>query len=88
MTTLSQQFLIRLKLNDLPAYKIAQQAGVNPTTLSRLINGIDRVRFEDPRIVAVGQIMGLAQWECFEQSEPQSPKKSVNPEDEDGGKES
>ncbi len=88
MTTLSRQFLIRLKLNDLPAYKIAQQAGVNPTTLSRLINGIDRVRFEDPRIVAVGQIMGLAQWECFEQSEPQSPKKSVNEEDEDGGKES
>ena len=88
MTTLSRQFLIRLKLNDLPAYKIAQQAGVNPTTLSRLINGIDRVRFEDPRIVAVGQIMGLAQWECFEQSEPHSPKKSVNEEDEDGGKES
>ncbi len=87
MTTLSQQFLIRLKLNDLPAYKIAQQAGVNPTTLSRLINGIDRVKPEDPRIVAVGQIMGLAQWECFEQSEPKSPKKSINQEDEDGGKE-
>lgn len=88
MTTLSQQFLIRLKLNDLPAYKIAQQAGVNPTTLSRLINGIDRVRLDDSRIIAVGEIMGLARWECFEQSEPQSPKKSVKEEDEDGGKES
>ncbi len=88
MTTVSRQFLIKLKLNDLPAYKIAQKAGVNPTTLSRLINGIDRVRPEDPRIIAVGQIMGLAQWECFEQSEPKSPAKSVSEEDEDGGKES
>ncbi len=82
MTTLSQQFLIRLKLNDLPAYKIAQRAGVNPTTLSRLINGIDRVRLEDPRIIAVGEIMGLSESECFERLDP------VKEEDEDGGKES
>ena len=82
MTTLSQQVLIRLKLNDLPAYKIAQRAGVNPTTLSRLINGIDRVRLEDPRIIAVGEIMGLSESECFERVPP------VNEEDADGGKES
>ncbi len=69
MTAVSQQFLIRLKLNQLPAYKIAQRAGVNPTTLSKLINGIDRVRPKDPRIIAVGDIIGLAESECFEQSE-------------------
>jgi len=68
MTTVSQQFLIRLKLNDLPAYKIAQRAGVNPTTLSKLINGIDRVRPKDPRIIAVGEIIGLGESECFERS--------------------
>ncbi len=66
MTAVSQQFLIRLKLNQLPAYKIAQRAGVNPTTLSKLINGIDRVRVQDPRIIAVGEIIGLAESECFE----------------------
>ena len=82
MTTLSQQFLIRLKLNDLPAYKIAQQAGVNPTTLSRLIHGIDQVRPADPRVIAVGEIMGLSESECFERLDP------VKEEDEDGGKES
>ncbi len=69
MTTISQQFLIRLKLNDLPAYKIAQRAGVNPSKLSKLINGIDRVRPRDPRIIAVGEIMGLSESECFEQKE-------------------
>ena len=41
---LSQTFLIRLKLNDQPAYRIAQQAGVNPNTLSRLINGIEPIK--------------------------------------------
>ena len=72
MITVSQQFLIRLKLNDLPAYKIAQRAGVNPTTLSKLINGIDRVRPKDPRIVAVGEIIGLGESECFDRSEGRS----------------
>ncbi len=69
MTTVSQQFIIRLKLNELPAYKLAQRAGVNPSKLSKLINGIDRVRPRDPRIIAVGEIMGLAESECFEQTE-------------------
>jgi len=69
MTTVSQQFLIRLKLNELPAYKLAQRAGVNPSKLSKLINGIDRVRPRDPRIIAVGKVMGLAESECFEGTE-------------------
>ena len=69
MTTVSQQFLIRLKLNDLPAYKIAQRAGVNPSKLSKLINGIDRVRPRDPRIIAVGEVIGLSESECFEPSQ-------------------
>ena len=69
MTAVSQQFLIRLKLNDLPAYKIAQRAGVNPSKLSKLINGIDRVRPRDPRIIAVGEVIGLSESECFEPSQ-------------------
>ncbi len=78
MTTISQQFLIRLKLNELPAYKIAQRAGVNPSTLSRLIHGIDKVRPSDPRIIAVGKVMGLSQSACFRKSAPgsSSPGKS------------
>ncbi len=64
--TLSRQFLIRLKLHELPAYKIAQRAGVNANTLSRLINGIDPVKPQDERIISVGQVIGLAPSECFE----------------------
>ena len=64
--TLSRQFLIRLKLHELPAYKIAQRAGVNANTLSRLINGIDPVKPQDERIISVGQVIGLSPSECFE----------------------
>ena len=71
MKRVSEQFLIRLKLHDLPAYRIAQAAGVNPNTLSRLINAIDPVKPGDERIVAVGRIMGLGPTECFEEVTPQ-----------------
>jgi len=67
MVTLSKQFLIRLKFHELPAYRIAQQAGVNPNTLSRLINGIDPVKPQDERIISVGQVIGLSPSECFEE---------------------
>lgn len=72
MKRVSEQFLIRLKLHELPAYRIAQRAGVNPNTLSRLINGIDPIKAGDQRIIAVGQIMGLGPTECFEEMEPQA----------------
>ena len=64
--SLSRQFLIRLKLHASPAYKIAQRAGVNANTLSRLINGIDPVKPQDERIISVGQVIGLTPSECFE----------------------
>lgn len=66
MIKLSRQFLIRLKLHEFPAYKIAQLAGVNPNTLSRLINGIDPLKPEDPKILAVGEVLGLKASDCFE----------------------
>lgn len=71
MKEISRQFLIRLKLHRLPAYRIAQEAGVNPNTLSRLINGIDPVRLADPRILAVGKVLGIPPIDCFEKSEGQ-----------------
>ena len=65
MAQISERFLIRLKLADEPAYKIAQRAGVNPPTLSALIRGSLKPRPGDPRIVAVGRELGLRADECF-----------------------
>ena len=65
----SEQFVIRLKLHDLPAYRIAQATGVNPNTLSRLINGIEPTKPQDSRILAVGRFLGLQASECFDIAE-------------------
>ena len=53
---ISKTFIIRLKLHSEPAYRIAQQAGVNPTTLSKLINGAEPLRPTDDRILRVGKV--------------------------------
>jgi len=65
MISVSKQFLISLKLSEAPAYRIAQATGVNPNTLSRLINGIDPVKPGDQRIVAVGRVLGVTPAQCF-----------------------
>jgi hypothetical protein len=66
---LSQKFIISIKLGDEPAYRPAMRAGVHPTVLSRLMNGAEKVKPNDERIVAVGREIGLRADECFESCE-------------------
>ena len=66
---ISETFIIRLKLHKEPAYRIAQMAGVNPTTLSKLIHGAEPIRPDDDRILRVGRILGLAPDEVFDSRE-------------------
>jgi len=69
MLRLSDQFKIRLKLNEVPQYKIAQRAGVNPNVLSRLVRGVDQVRLDDARIHRVASVLGLQRDEAFVEDE-------------------
>ena len=66
MFMFSKKFLIRLKLNPLPQYRIAQKAGLHPTTLSQLVNGIVTVKENDPRLLKVAQVLGLKREEVFD----------------------
>ena len=66
---LSHKFISTIKLHELPAYKIAHKAGLNPSTLSKLMCGIERVHSNDPRVVRVGEVIGLKAEECFEDGE-------------------
>lgn len=68
---MSRAFLTALKLNPEPAYRIAIRAGVNPTTLSKLITGALPAQPADPRIVAVGRQLGLSPEICFDKIETQ-----------------
>jgi hypothetical protein len=63
--SVSKKFIAALKLNPMPAYKIAWSAGVNPTILSKLIHGIEKPKHQDSRITSVGELLGLSPEECF-----------------------
>ena len=63
---LSEKFLIKLKLGNIPQYRVAVAADVNPTTLSRIVNGAEPLKPNDPRVIRVGQVVGLEAADCFE----------------------
>ena len=55
-----------IKLNHIPAYKIAHKAGIDPSTLSKLICGIVKVKPGDPRVIKVGKVLGIPVEDCFQ----------------------
>jgi hypothetical protein len=65
MLLVSRTLLDRLKLSATPAYKLARRAGCHPSTLSKLLHGAERLKDNDPRIVAVGRQLGLRPEDCF-----------------------
>lgn len=62
---ISQTMRAAIKLGDIPAYKIAQKAGIHPTMLSKWMCGIAPVRENDPRVIAVGKVLGIPANKCF-----------------------
>jgi len=62
----SEKFIAAIKLNPLKSYQIAHLAGLHPSTLSKIINGIERVFPNDPRVLKVAKVLGLAPEECFD----------------------
>lgn len=67
---ISKKLIAAIKLNPVPAYKIAWFAGINPTMLSKLLNDIERPKPNDQRIINVGQVLGIPEDECFEETAP------------------
>jgi plasmid maintenance system antidote protein VapI len=63
---LSEKFIAAIKLNPLKSYQIAHLAGLHPSTLSKIINGIERVFPNDPRVLKVAAVLGLTPEECFD----------------------
>ena len=62
---ISREFLIRLKLNDRPAWQIAKAAAVHPSTLSQIISGMSPLKEDDPRVLRVAAELGLNKEEAF-----------------------
>ena len=68
MISVSNKLRVRVKMNNIPAYRIAQLAGMDPSTLSKIICGISRIKPNDPRVLKVGEILGLTANECFREN--------------------
>ena len=49
----SKKFKVAIKLNDEPAYQIAQKAGIDPNLLSKFINGIVEIEPNDERVIKI-----------------------------------
>ena len=63
---ISRLLINSIKLSDRRAYRIAHDAGLHPSTLSRLLNGIEIPHKNDSRVIAIGRVLGIPTSECFE----------------------
>ena len=68
---ISQKLRDTVKLSEQKSYQIAHSAGLHPSTLSRIICGIEKVKHADPRVIAIGKVLGLTQAECFAEAHEQ-----------------
>lgn len=66
MLVVSREFIVAVKLSKQRAYEIAHQAGLHPSTLSKLVCGIEEVHPGDRRALAVARVLGLRPEDCFE----------------------
>ena len=66
MLKVSKKFIEAVKLGDRPGYKIAQEAGLHPVQLSKVVTGYDRIWPNDRRVLAVAKVLGLDPEDCFE----------------------
>ncbi len=63
----SRKLIEAIKLSDLKGYEIAHRAEMHPSTLSRILNGIEDVIPGDPRVLRIAKVFGLSAEECFEE---------------------
>jgi transcriptional regulator with XRE-family HTH domain len=66
MLAVSKKLKETIRLSDKRHYQIAQQARLHPSTLSRLICGIENVKPSDDRVIRLGQVLGIPVDECFQ----------------------
>lgn len=63
---ISRDLFTAVKLSPTKSYVIAQRAGIDPVTLSRILHGAQRLRPGDPRVLAVAREVGVPAARAFE----------------------
>ncbi len=64
---ISKELVAAIKLSKKRNYQIAQEAGLHPATLSKIINGIEKVNCGDRRVLRLGQVLGIPENKLFEE---------------------
>ncbi len=67
---ISETFRVAIKLSPLKSYQIAQAAGLHPSTLSKIVCGIEKTMDGDLRVLKVAAVLGLKPEECFRGDSP------------------
>ena len=62
---ISERLRIAVKLSGKRQYRIAQEVGIHPATLSKLLNGIEVPKPGDLRVLAVARVVGVPEEEAF-----------------------
>lgn len=63
---ISRKFVEAVRLSSRKHYQLAHEAGIHPTTLSKMLNGIEKVKAGDRRIIRLGEILGLSEDVLFD----------------------
>jgi len=61
----SEKLKMALKTSPYKAYEIAHDAKIHPSTLSKIICGIEKIKENDHRVIAVGRVLGIQPADCF-----------------------
>lgn len=62
----SEVFITRLKMNEIPVYKLSTAVGYPPLKLYRLMSGLQRINPEDGRLIKLAQLIGVRPSQIFE----------------------
>jgi hypothetical protein len=68
MERVSRALIAAVKLADRPAYRIAQDADLHPSVLSKLLTGAESVREADARVLRVAEVVGIPPAQAFEKA--------------------
>lgn len=62
---ISEKFEVRVKLSPKRGYQITHLAGIHPSTLSRIVCGIETLSLGDKRVKRIAKVLRLDERDCF-----------------------
>ena len=66
LTKISKGLKDAVKLSTFNQYTIANRAGLSQSMMSQLLNEIAPHQEDDPRVIAIGKVVGVEPEDCFE----------------------